>query len=80
LLLEIESNQVTIEKIIDLRDEVFAHTDQNPKEQIIDIEKLTNLCVLANRIYNNLFGKVFNNYEHFQITAKYDLRSIIEKF
>ena len=80
LFLEIESNQATIEKIIDLRNEVFAHTDKNPKEHIIDIEKLTNLCVFANRIYNDLFGKVFNKYEHFQITAKYDLRSIIEKF
>ena len=78
VLPEIESNQSTIEKIIDLRDKVFAHTDPNPKEHIIGIEKLKNLCILANKMYNGLFGKVFDEYDHFQITEKHDLRSIIE--
>lgn len=78
LLIEIEYNKTTIEKIIDLRDEVFAHTDPNPKEHIIKIEDLTKLSILANKIYNDLFGKIFDEYNHFQITEKHDLRSIIE--
>lgn len=80
ITLEMENKSVIIEKIKSLRDKVFAHTDPNTPEDDISVEDLICLKDFANKIYNDIFGKIFDEYYHFQLTQKYDFRSIIEAF
>lgn len=74
------SNSKTIEKVIDLRDKTFAHTDPNQTEEIINIKDLIALTTLVNKIYNSLFGKIFDQYFHFQLTRQWDIRQFIEQY
>jgi hypothetical protein len=80
IALEMENKSVIIKKLNYLRDKVFAHTDPNTQEYDISIEELVCLKDFANNIYNNIFGKIFDEYYHFQLTRQYDFRSIIEAF
>lgn len=80
--IEIEITEVSglIKKIETLRDKVFAHTDKEVPNDEISLEELITLKDLANKIYNTLFGKVFDEYFHFPLTMKYDFRAIIDSF
>jgi len=80
ITLEMENKSVIIDKIKFLRDKVFAHTDPNTPEDDISVDDLIFLKDFANKIYNDIFGKIFDEYYHFQLTQKYDFRSIIEAF
>ena len=80
ITLEMKNKSVIIEKIKSLRDKVFAHTDPNISEYDISVEDLICLKDFANKIYNDIFGKIFDEYYPFQLTHKYDFRSIIEAF
>ena len=77
---EVKDAEEMITKIETLRNKVFAHTDHDaPNEQItlIDLIKLKDLAI---KIYNTLFGKIFDEHFHFGLTTKYDVRAIIEAF
>ncbi len=80
ITLEMENKSVIIEKIKSLRDKVFAHTDPNTSEDDISVEELICLKDFTNKIYNEIFGKISNEYYPLQLTHKYDFRSIIEAF
>ena len=80
ITLEMENKSVIIQKIKSLRDKVFAHTDPNTPEDDISVEDLIYVKDFANKIYNDIFGKIFDENYHFQLTQKYDFRSIIQAF
>lgn len=80
LLRDIEIKRHSIAKINDLRDKVYAHTDIVQNMHVIETHEFASLTVLANKIYNCLFGKLFDEYYHFQITEKHDLRNVIDFF
>ena len=78
--IEIEGASAIIRKIESLRNKVFAHTDKDVPNDEITLDELITLKDLANKIYNTLFGKVFDEYFHFPLTMKYDFRTIIDSF
>jgi hypothetical protein len=79
--IDLKSNSENIKSIINLRDKVFAHTDPLITEEQMNIDQLTTLVNLGNKIYNTLFGKILVG-ENFnkQITHRYDLRNIIDLY
>lgn len=80
LLIEISEKSILIDKVIFLRDNVFAHTDPDSKYEKIILEEILDLSNFATKIFNTLFGKVLDEYYHFSITKNWDFRGIIEAF
>jgi hypothetical protein len=69
----------TIDNIILVRDKVCAHTDPTIHLPVIAHDELEAIVLLANEIYNTLFGKIFDRYFDLARTADWDLRYIIKK-
>ena len=80
LLDELSEKSDVIEKVVYLRDKVFAHTDPNSTDKNITLDEILYLTNLATKIYNTLFGKVLDEYDNFTQTQKWDFRTIIEAF
>ena len=75
---KIEEFREIIDHIDGLRKKVFAHTDPNCPDDIIDIVGYTALADLSNRIYNTLFGKIIGDQFNPNIVNKYDLRILFD--
>jgi hypothetical protein len=57
---EIEANNESIEKIKILRNQLYAHTDPDPSLPSVSNQELENLISLAIRIYNRLYGRLYD--------------------
>lgn len=77
---EISKEIKTIEKIKNLRDCVFAHNDPNKTYEDISWNELEILIKLSNRIYNEIYGKLYNCDTRFEITLDWNVSRIIENF
>ncbi len=72
----IESKKEILDKVLDMRDKVYAHSDKDGKFQAIDILELDKLNILAQEMYNTLYGKIFDRYFFFR-SEDWDLRWVI---
>ena len=77
---EIKKQNKTIEKIVSLRDCVFAHNDPNNLHEDIHWNELESLIKLSNKCYNEIHGKLYNCDTRFEITLDWEVRKIIESF
>lgn len=77
---QINKEKKTIEKIVSLRDCVFAHSDPNNTYEDIYWNELETLIKLSNKFYNEIYGKLYNCDTRFEITLDWEARNIIESF
>ena len=75
--------QTEIDLINDLsaiRNKVFAHTDPDSPENLLNIEQLTTLTELAIEIYDQIFGKVWGQSFNPNFASRFDFSKMIDLF
>lgn len=75
---EIDSYRDEIDRIKELRDKVFAHTDPKNSSATINVDKIKCLVSLCNNIYNTLVGQFLEDLFNPIIANRYDFRSLVD--
>ncbi|MEZ4966722.1 MAG: hypothetical protein R2791_15875 [Saprospiraceae bacterium] len=55
----LEANKLSIKKIVDARNQIYAHKDPDPKVDYIKSEEIEQLVKIASEIHNNFEFKIF---------------------
>lgn len=77
---EIKKENKTIEKIVALRDNIYAHNDRNKNLEDVHWNELESLINLSSECYNEIYGKLYNCDTRFEFTLDWEARKIIENF
>jgi hypothetical protein len=86
ILNKIKEIKISLQKHKDLiknievaRNKIYAHTESNITLPKMKHEELDELVLLANEIYNTLYGSIFDRYFDLERTSDWDLRFVIKK-
>lgn len=73
----LEANKVLIEKIVDARNQVYAHKDPNPKVDYITSEEIGQLVKVANELHNNFEFHIFFRTTMFSEAQDWDVDYVL---
>ncbi|MFZ2283557.1 MAG: hypothetical protein WAV86_06750 [Lutibacter sp.] len=77
---EIKNEAKIIEKIVTLRDNLYAHYDPNNDSKDAHWNELELIINLSSKCYNELNGKLYNCDTRFEITSDWEIKKVIESF
>ena len=80
-VLELETNRETIDKILDLRDKVYGHTDTERIRKELDVpsfKEVENLFLIIENVIQEIYATIFNGHPDTELTfVKRNLTRII---
>jgi hypothetical protein len=76
---ELSEHQDLIKKIIDARDQTYAHNDPIPNKKIPAMKDLEIMIKVCNNLYNSISGELFKSHTGFEHTGDWDIDYILRE-
>lgn len=76
---DLDNNKVIIKKIIDARDQIYAHIDPIPSKKIPSLKELEGIIDLCNNIYNRISGELFKSHTDFDHTDSWNIDYVLRE-
>lgn len=73
----LEANKVLIKKIVDARNQIYAHKDPSPKVDYINSEEIEQLIEIANELHNGFEFKIFFRTTMFSEARDWDVDYVL---
>jgi len=73
----LEANKLLIKKIVDARNQIYAHKDPDPKVDYINSEEIEQLVKIASELHNNFKLKIFFRTTMFSEARDWDVDYVL---